>query len=154
MARPLIPFEEKMRRYAMPLPWSGCHVWMGSLDSDGYPRMTLGRDNQDLRVSRLVLSNKVGRRLTTLEFACHKCDNPICVNEDHLFIGDQLANMADKVFKDRQAKGSKHGRSKLTEDQAKAVKYSTKPTRVLMQEFSVSKATVEQIRSGMYWRHV
>ena len=154
MARPLIPFEEKMRRYAMPLPWSGCHVWLGSVDRYGYPKMSLGVQQRALRVSRLVLSKKVGRSLSSSELACHSCDNTLCVNEQHLFLGSHADNVADKVAKNRQAKGSKHGRSKLTEDQAKAVKYSTKPTRVLMQEFSVSKATVEQIRSGMYWRHV
>lgn len=48
-------------------------------------------------------------------FICHRCDNPACVNPEHLFSGTSQDNEDDKVNKDRQAKGSKNGNSKLTD---------------------------------------
>lgn len=41
---------------------------------------------------------------------CHSCDNPICVNPRHLFLGTQIDNQKDKCSKNRQAKGLNHGR--------------------------------------------
>jgi predicted XRE-type DNA-binding protein len=40
--------------------------------------------------------------------ACHTCDNPPCVNPAHLFLGDDAANCADKVAKNRQARTPPH----------------------------------------------
>lgn len=52
---------------------------------------------------------------------CHTCDVPTCVRPDHLFLGTHADNMADKVAKNRQAKGGRIGTAKLTDDQARGV---------------------------------
>jgi len=60
---------------------------------------------------------------------CHKCDNPICVKPEHLFLGTQIENIKDMIKKNRQvdnftgnnfkrASGEKAGRAKLTKTQA------------------------------------
>ena len=46
----------------------------------------------------------------------HQCDNPPCVNPDHLFLGNNSLNSADKCLKGRQSKGSQIGNSKLNEN--------------------------------------
>ena len=53
--------------------------------------------------------------ITEEQHVLHKCDNPLCVNPDHLFIGDQKMNMEDMSYKGRQTWGEKnhhykHGR--------------------------------------------
>lgn len=45
------------------------------------------------------------------------CDNPLCCEVDHLLEGSQKQNMQDKVERGRQAKGEKHGMSKLSNEQ-------------------------------------
>ena len=47
----------------------------------------------------------------------HKCDNRLCCNPNHLFLGTNYDNLVDKVAKERQARGEKHGMSRLTEAQ-------------------------------------
>ena len=49
------------------------------------------------------------------DLVLHRCDNPLCCNPDHFFIGDHAANQADKVQKKRQARGTVQWRASLTE---------------------------------------
>ncbi len=54
-------------------------------------------------------------------FVLHTCDNRLCVKKDHLFLGTQADNIADKVAKNRQARGEKHGMSKLSDAQRDSI---------------------------------
>lgn len=53
------------------------------------------------------------------KFVLHRCDNPLCVRPDHLFLGDQRVNMTDKASKGRGSvgRGERHGRAKMTDAQ-------------------------------------
>lgn len=90
---------------------------------------------------------------------CHKCDNPACCNPKHLFLGLPKDNSRDMVIKGRSYHntGSKHGMSKLTEEQVITI-------RILhQQEFSVTylskyyntcRANIQLIVSRKSWTHV
>ena len=86
--------------------------------------------------------------------ALHHCDIKCCVNPDHIFLGTQQANMDDKVCKNRQANGIKHGMSKLTEEQAKEAKFGNVKPIELAKKFNCSATIIRQIRSGLYWKHL
>lgn len=81
----------------------------------------------------------------------HTCDNPACVNVDHLVMGTQADNIADKVMKNRQAKGMRHGNAKLTELQVRGIREAIGTQRDIAKRFNISQATVHMIKSGKYW---
>ncbi len=86
----------------------------------------------------------------------HTCDNPSCVNPDHLLVGTALDNSKDMVLKDRQAKGSRCGNSKLVESDILEIrKYegilSSRKTAVM---FNISHNNVLDIWKRKIWRHV
>ena len=83
---------------------------------------------------------------------CHKCDNPGCINPNHLFLGTNQDNETDKVNKNRQAMGSKNGNSNLIEDEVDQImkliidkKYTNKK---ISEKFNVSASCICRIKKG------
>lgn len=95
--RPTTPKDRILAKiFAQTITVGECRVWTGSTDVYGYGVM--GQDGKRWRVSRLVYFLKFGELPT---MACHSCDNPPCVNPDHLFNGTQKENMRDCSIKGR-----------------------------------------------------
>ena len=84
----------------------------------------------------------------------HTCDNPLCINPEHLWLGTSAENTADKVRKGRQVKGDKTRFCKLTPDDVMAVRAATGSQRAIARQFGVCKATVAAIRYRKSWKHV
>lgn len=107
----------------------------------------------------MVRANRLSWRLycgplSSDEHVLHHCDNRVCVNPDHLFKGDQAANMQDKVAKGRQDRGELHGMSKLSEDEARAIILDTRLYREIAADFGVSLPTISDIKRGRSWAHL
>lgn len=87
----------------------------------------------------------------------HKCDNSICINPEHLETGTMKDNSEDMVTRNRSAKGSKCGKSVLTEKEVKIIKtmltYSV-PGKDIANVFNIGESTVVQIKKKETWRHV
>lgn len=87
---------------------------------------------------------------------CHRCDVPACVNPSHLFLGTQADNLADMKEKDRHAKGSKSGRSKLNEDEVRTIRSlltQGKTQDSIARQFGVVRTVISRIGSGRIWTH-
>lgn len=145
-ARPLVErFNEKFR------VTPGCWIWTASLGNKGYGHFWDGK--KPTPAHRASYQIHFGEIVDGL-FVLHRCDNRLCVNPDHLFLGTVQDNTADMVEKDRQAKGSRVGASKLTEGQIDAIRSDRRSQRKIGAEYGVSHTTIGQIKNNQLWRHV
>ena len=95
-----------------------CWEWMGAVSSSGYGSFQIrGRNWLPHRFSWIFHNGEVNSEL----FVCHHCDNKLCVNPKHLFIGTQRDNMLDMLDKGRGVvgmnfnQGEKHGTIEKTQ---------------------------------------
>ncbi len=145
-------FEEKY----IPEPNSGCWLWIGGCDSWGYGNITVN--------GRLVSAHRASWLLHRKEdpgafWVLHRCDNPPCVNPEHLFLGDAIANARDRAAKGRNGDQTKRQRSdkhpaKLTEDQVREIRGSSLSQKQLGQLYGISPTGAGKARSGKTWRHI
>lgn len=87
-------------------PVSGCFVWNRSVVEDGYPRYSVKQDGRWVcapghRMAWEMANGPVPEGMSVR----HKCDNPSCVNPDHLEVGTQADNMKDMQDRGRHRAG-------------------------------------------------
>lgn len=83
-----------------------CLEWTKAHDVDGYGLLRISGLME--RAHRVSFSLFIGD-IEAGKSVCHSCDNPRCIEPEHLFLGTALDNQRDKVKKGRQARGSAHG---------------------------------------------
>ena len=91
-----------------------CWEWNAYRTPSGYGRFSIntGYPDQANRVTYMICYGTIPNDL----FVCHDCDNPPCCNPYHLFLGTVLKNNQDSVQKGRNAKGTSHAHSVITEE--------------------------------------
>jgi hypothetical protein len=93
---------------------------------------------------------------------CHTCDNGLCVNPDHLFLGTHLDNMRDMIDKGRKPKGrdtntlfgSTHPCAVLSEADVLAIRASEKSITELASHYGVHYGTIYAIIQRRNWKHI
>jgi len=135
-----------------------CWEWIGGKDRDGYGIFTIKLDSKKRKATR---APRVAWILTNGEIAsrmcvCHKCDNPGCVNPDHLFLGSAADNNLDKIRKGRHryAKGMDVGHAKLTEDQVLEILKDPRPYTEISADYEVTALTIRDIKQRKSWKHL
>lgn len=151
--RPLVErFEEKY----IPEPNSGCWIWTASSSKGGYGAMTIGgrngRAEKAHRISYQIYKGNFDKSLDV----CHKCDNPSCVNPDHLFLGTHQDNMKDMQNKGRRHNhiGELHGMAILTQNDILEIRSSNLPQRKLAAQYGVAQSQIWRIKNNKSWSHV
>jgi len=96
-----------------------CWEWQGSKTTAGYGLMWW---NNELQYCHRLSIEFTGKQIPKRYHACHSCDNPSCVNPNHLFVGTPQDNINDKVFKGRHSFGENHPNARLSDNQVKEIR--------------------------------
>ncbi len=150
--------RERLDRESIPEPTSGCTLWFGGADKHGYGRLTWnGRSVLAHRLSYECERGPIPKGLHLL----HRCDNPACINPDHLRPGTQAENVADMMAKGRESRaprpyhrGEGNPNNRITEDVVRGVLLSDLPQRAAAKTFGIAGAWVQRIRAREVWTHV
>lgn len=133
-----------------------CIVWTGKRDRNGYGLVSLERQ-------KWSFAHRAAWFLAHGEWPSgvilHSCDNPACVNLDHLSDGSAADNMRDAIQKGRlDNRGERHGMSKLSNDDARQIRdlyLGGSVTQIeLARKFGVSQPTISEICSRRHWGHL
>ena len=142
-------FWSKVQKLSDP---NECWYWTGSLTQDQYGNFKT--KNQDVvRAHRFSWELVHGQLTSSKVLVCHKCDNPRCVNPNHLFLGSKKDNAEDMVAKGRSLKHEKNSKAKLTWELVNEIR---RDTHISNSEFArrrdMDQSTISNIRSFKIWK--
>lgn len=147
---------------------TGCWLWNGLVDKDGYGRHRPGCGTKYMRAHRFSYEVFIGPIPHGLNIL-HSCDIPGCVRPWDLFPGTNRDNINDMLMKGRttrgkdtvdplrRARGARCGRSKLSESTVIDIRSRHnygESYRSIGRTFGINKKTVTKICSGESWKHI
>ena len=133
-----------------------CWVWKGWVSPKGYGYIRVGNNCKSThRVSYEVFIGDIEKGMCV----CHTCDNPSCINPEHLWIGSNQDNAIDREKKGRgrNNKGENHGRSKLKESDIPTILKLLEDgiyQREIARRHGVHQATIFRVSKKKSWKHV
>lgn len=102
MARWTLTLEERFAQHVSRDPISGCCLWTGSVDRNGYGRFGVSDDGRwRYRPAHRFAWEMARGPIPDGLWCLHRCDRPLCVSVDHLFLGTHQENMLDMARKGR-----------------------------------------------------
>uniref|UniRef100_A0A6H1Z9W5 Putative homing endonuclease n=1 Tax=viral metagenome TaxID=1070528 RepID=A0A6H1Z9W5_9ZZZZ len=135
-------------------PETGCIEWQGYRTKLGYGQ--LSRAGKRVYAHRVAFEAVNGAIPDGLH-VCHRCDNPACCNQEHLFLGTHLQNMADRTSKRRAAHGQDHYRARLSEDDVRNIRalYAAGHQQAdIAERYGTDQGSISAIVNRRKWRHI
>ena len=134
---------------------TGCEIFKGYTRSDGYgSKWFRGKNDYAHRVSWVLSFGEIPKD----KIVCHACDNPSCINPEHLFLGTQKENIEDMYKKKRgpDLRGENNSQSRLKKSDVIFIKlFGGIISRSRLAEmFGVGLSTIQDILKERTWRHV
>jgi hypothetical protein len=142
-ARSGATIAERLEYYSIPEPNSGCVIWIGSIGSSGYGSLGAGRSGKLIRAHRAAWELKNGP-IPTGMVLCHHCDNRLCVNPDHLFVGTVADNNLDMIRKGRKYTMPRA----IPDDVVLALRLGAVSNKAVMAQFGVSPSVISRAING------
>jgi hypothetical protein len=132
---------------------NGCWEWVGGRNS-GYGQIQTKLSSK--RGAHQVSYEAHHGKIPEGQVVRHTCDNPSCINPDHLILGTQADNVADREARGRRKdiNGEQIGTARLTAEQVLEIRASDKSLTQLARQYNVHKTTISLIRSGKSWKHL
>lgn len=133
----------------------GCWYWTGATDANGYGKICLGKTFISAhRASYIAHIGEIPEGI----HVCHSCDNHLCVNPNHLFLGTRSDNMQDMLRKGRgnKARGTYNGNRKLTSDQVLKIRElkKTHSYKQIGEMFGINHNHAYDIVKMNSWKHL
>jgi hypothetical protein len=132
-----------------------CIEWAAGTTTAGYGVKVIG--GKHIYAHRLTYCTHRGLPLSVIEGdeIRHSCDNPRCINPDHLILGTHAQNMRDMVLRNRQPKGEDRANSKLKTADVIAIReaYANGEwwPRKLAKKYDVSRYAIMDVATGKSW---
>lgn len=134
---------------------SECWLWTACTGTTGYGQIgvSAGRPARAHRVAWELHRGPIPEGLCVL----HRCDVRHCVNPDHLFLGTQMDNIADREAKGRGQRGATNSRAQLTKDDIPVIRKALAAgeiCRVVGARFGVTSSAISSVKHGRTWAWV
>ena len=135
---------------------NGCWNYLGALDKFGYGKISVKK--MSWRAHRLMAHITIKPLMSEDQLVAHKCDNPGCINPEHLFITTALGNMQDRDMKKRGYCGERTKWAKLSEKDVLDIRERYKNGMSLSQVATiynqVTAGCIQAIIARRTWKHI
>lgn len=142
------PFIERLMKFVSIEPNTGCWLWTGHGDKNGYGHISINYKKFLSHRFSWILHNGV---IPVKSLVLHKCDTTACVNPLHLYLGNNQNNMDDLVKRGKPRTGEYSPVSKLNWAIVNSIRSSQLSQRKLAKLYNVCKATIYYIQQHYTW---
>jgi hypothetical protein len=150
----MMTLRERLERKMIITP--GCWIWKGKRDRDGYGLLVQKLEKPVTQKAHRVAYELYVGEIPNGFLVRHKCDNPSCVNPDHLEVGTHADNMLDKKMRGRAVslRGDQCGRAKITSETAMLIRNDKRPKFQISAEFGISLRAIYDVQNLKTWTHI